>query len=239
MRHASFSLILCVAVASCSDNGASTTDSGVDAATGDDAAASDSSVDGKTDGEASKGKVGFEILQIVSPNEIIVWLGRDLTLEQFSAIELPQGWFKNQPRETDPDGGSFARSPNASADGEFTDEEHFGHSWRHNATVIESNKPLDDQGLLRLNRIAKFHTVTFFAGRTLKVLISPDGDKYVRISRDAGRTSEEPTLPAGWELVDYTTPEELDIELPNPTDNIRGDNEDSFQGPVPQLPVGD
>jgi hypothetical protein len=181
-------------------------------------------------------KVGFEILQVVSQSEIIVWLGREITREAFDALELPpQSWFKNQPRETDPDAGAFARSPNALADGEFTDEEHFGHLWRHNATIIESNTPLDEQGLLRLNRIEKFHTVTFFEGRTLKILISPEGEQYVRISRDADRLSDQPTLPSSWQLVDYVTPEELILQLPNPTSNIRADNEDSFQGPISEL----
>jgi hypothetical protein len=237
MRYASFHLLLCLALAGCSDDSASTPDGQADATIANDAAAFDSG-DRKTDAQAAKGKVGFEIMQIVSANEIIVWLGQDMNLESFDAIKLPQGWFKNQPRETDPDGGSFARSPGAAKDGEFVDKEHFGHTWRHNATIIEANKPLDSSGLLRLNRIAKFHTVTFSAGKTLKLLVSPDGKKYVRISRDARRAKNTPTLPSGWTLEDYTTADELTFELPNPTDNIRGDNEDSFQGPVPQLPLG-
>ena len=148
-------------------------------------------------------------------------------------------WIKNEPREGDADGGSFARSPDATEDGEFTYEEHFGHEWMHNATVIEANTPVDDDGLLRLSRVAKFHTVIFNAGRTLKVLVSPDGEQYVRISRDAFRTVEEPTLPDGWSIVDYVTSEQMEIKLPNPTDNIRCDNEDSFQGPLPELPLGE
>ena len=183
--------------------------------------------------------VGFEILQIVSPSEIIVWLGTDLTQEEFDAIELPGDWFKNQPREGDPDRGTFARSPDASADGQFTDAEHFGHIWRHNATIVEANVPLDDDALLRQNTIAKFHEIQFDAGRTLWVLVSPDGEPFVRVTRDAGRTSDEPTIPDGWELVEYTTPDELTIQLPNPTRNIRADNEDSFQGPVPELGIGE
>ena len=189
------------------------------------------------DDDEDEPKVGFEIMQIKSLNEIIVWVSTELTIEEFEAIDLPFGWFKNQPRETDPDGGSFARSPDATTDGEFTYEEHFGHEWMHNATVIQFNTQLDEDGLLRLNRVAKYHTVIFFAGKTLKVLVSPEGTKYVRISRDVNRESEVPTLPTGWSLVDYVTPVELTIELPNPTDNIRCDNEDSFQGPIPELDI--
>jgi hypothetical protein len=182
-------------------------------------------------------RVGYEILNIVAPSEIIVWVSIGLTQEEFDAIELPAGWFKNQPRESEPDGASFARSPGAEADGEFIEEEHFGHVWLHNATVIEANTPLDDAGLLRLNRIAKFHSVTYDAGRTLFVLVSPDGEQYVRLTRDAGRTGDEPTIPGDWKLVEHVIQEELTIELPNPTLNIRADNEDSFQGPIPPLAI--
>ena len=50
--------------------------------------------------------------------------------------------------------------------------------------------------------------------------------------------NDEPTIPDGWQLVEYTAPDAVIIELPNPTLNIRADNEDSFQGPVPELGVG-
>jgi hypothetical protein len=183
-------------------------------------------------------KVGYEILQIKSANEIIVWVCTDITREEFDAIEVPAGWFKNEPREGDPDASSFARSPDASVDGEFTEQEHYGHLWMHNATVVEANTQVDDQDRLRLSRVAKFHTVTFHAGRTLKILVSPDDEQYVRISRDVDRTSDVPILPTDWNLLDYVTPEELTFQLPNPTVNIRAkSNEDSFQGPIPKLNV--
>ncbi|MEM6931397.1 MAG: hypothetical protein AAF602_30995, partial [Myxococcota bacterium] len=139
------------------------------------------------------------------------------------------------PREVEADGGTFARSPDADEDGPLTEAEHFGFDWRHNATVIEINTPLDADGLLGLNRVAKFHELQFDAGRTLMVLVSPEGEGFVRVSRDAGRTSETPTLPEGWTLVDYVTDAAWTVRLPNPTENIRGDNEDSFQGPIAEL----
>ncbi len=180
--------------------------------------------------------LGFEILHSLSPTEIVVWLSLDgLTLEEFEAIELDGGWFKNQPREGDPDGGRFFRSPSASADGEFTDEEHYGHLWRHVATVTQTNQQLDGDGHLRGNTIVKHHEVTFNAGRVLPVLVSPEGESYVRITRDAGRTSDTPTIPADWTLTEHETTEELVVRLPDETLNIRADNEDSFQGPVTQL----
>jgi hypothetical protein len=235
-------LFACAPLFACADDGTNDDTAAADPDAADAGATDTGVIDaGVDDGDSTADeapRVGFEILQILSPNEIIVWVNAELTQEEFDAIELPPGWFKNQPREVDMDGGSFARSPDASADGEFTEQEHFGHLWLHNATVIEANTPLDDQGLLRLNRVAKFHQITFNAGRTLWILVSPEGERFVRVSRDAGRTSEQPTIPDGWQLLEHETQEELTIELPNPTLNVRANNEDSFQGPVAELDVG-
>ena len=192
-------------------------------------------------------RVGCEILEFQSINSIRVWINLDMTLEEFNAIpipsideiQFPQGWFKNQPRvgEGGPDAGRFLRSPGAAVDGEFIVEEHFGHMWTHNATVIQINIPMDNQGLLTATMVAKFHEVTFNAGRTITVLFSPEDDPYVLIGRDLNRTSDEPSIPNLWRLVEYTTPDQLVIMLPEETMNIRADNEDSFQGPVPELAV--
>ena len=182
-------------------------------------------------------RVGFEILEIQSPNSIRAWISSDITQEEFDALELPAGWFKNQPREGDPDASRFYRSPGAAVEGEFLEEELFGFSWWHSATVIEPNVPLDGQGLLRGSTVTKFHEVTYDAGTTVFVLFSPEGDPYVRIGRDANRTSDDPTIPNSWRLVEYTTPDQLVIQLPEETLVIRADNEDSFQGPVPELAV--
>jgi pimeloyl-ACP methyl ester carboxylesterase len=178
-------------------------------------------------------QVFYEILQ-VTPNGIIVWANNDGIIQGgFDAIELPQGWLKNQPREIVTD-GTFANSPGV-APGEFVEEELFGYSWRHMATIVEANVPLDDDALLTANIISKSHQVTFDADSTLSILVSPEGEHYVLITRDAGRTSDTPTIPEGWQLVEHTLTEELVVQLPNPTINIRADNEDSFQGPVPEL----
>lgn len=180
-------------------------------------------------------QVGFEIHQIVSPNEIVTWANGEMTQAEFDAIELPVGWFKNQPREVEPDGGEFARSPGATADGELVFEEHFGHLWMHVATITQVNLPLDEEGLLTGAYVSKHHQVSFDAGSTLSMIISPESDHYVRISRDAGRTNNTPTIPSSWQHVEYTIDEDLVIQLPDPTVVIRADNEDSFQGPIPQL----
>jgi hypothetical protein len=181
----------------------------------------------------SEPRVGFEIIQIISPNEIITWKNvSDMTVEEFDAIELPQGWLKNQPREGEADAGSFARSPGELIDGALIKAEHFGYEWEHVATITEVNAALDDQGLLRANTISKYHEITYNAWRLVNILVSPEGDRYIRVTRDQGRTTNMPTIPSGWELNREVLTEDLTIQLPNPTINIRTDNEDSFQGPI-------
>ena len=183
--------------------------------------------------QESEPKVGFEILQIVSPNEIITWKNvSEMTLAEFDAIDLPQGWLKNQPRESDPDAGFFTRSPGALMDSPLIKAEHFGYEWEHVATITEINVPMDNQGLLSANTISKYHEVSYDAWQLINILVSPEGDRYIRITRDEGRMSDIPTIPAGWELTKEVLTEELKIQLPNPTINIRADNEDSFQGPI-------
>ena len=178
-------------------------------------------------------KVGFEILQIVSLNQIITWKNvSDMTVAEFDSIELPQGWVKNQPRESEPDAGVFTRSPGELMDGPLIKAEHFGYEWEHVATITEVNVPMDNQELLSANTISKFHEITFQPWRLVNILVSPEGDRYVRVTRDAGRVSDIPTLPSDWKLIKDVITEEQTIQLPNPTINIRADNEDSFQGPI-------
>lgn len=185
------------------------------------------------DGVTTSPKVGFEILQIASLKEIIVWVNTDMSEQEFKALDLPLGWFKNQPREVDPDSGRFLRSPKAAVDGPLVEQKHFGHSWRQNAVVVEVGIKLDRQRLLTASRVAKHHEVTYQAGRKVCLLISPDDDYYIRVSRDVDRVSDTPTLPATWRMIEIPLEKDLTFQLPNPTLVIRGDNQDSFQGPIP------
>jgi hypothetical protein len=181
-------------------------------------------------------RIGFELVQIISPDSILVWTNADdLSQEQFDEIELSDSWSKNEPREGMPDFARFLRSPDAEQEGEFTTAEHYGYQWLFNAQVVQNNVPLEgnDQGLLTGRYIAKYHEVTFDVGRTLSVLIAPSGDEYVLISRDANRSTDIPEIPENWVIEERLISEELILELPNPTLNIRAENnQDSWQGPI-------
>lgn len=177
-------------------------------------------------------KLGLEILRIEGLN-MSVWVNENITLEQFNAIDLPLGWMKTDDQEFVPDSGYFSRSPFEQEDNQFIEEEHFGYTWLYNAHVTDLLVDVpDDDGLFQGLSIEKHHTVIFNEGRTLSVLTSPDGEQYVRITRDAARTQEVPTIPSNWQLSEYVTTERLTIELPTPILNVIADNQDAFQGPV-------
>lgn len=177
-------------------------------------------------------RLGFEILHIKSRNEIIVWATMGLTQEEFAAIKLPFRWMKNQPRELAFTAGSMAHSPDTNSEGKFTELERYGTTWKHVATVTEVRIPMDDEEVLTGNKVSKYHTISFSAGTTLDFLIAPTGDQYVLTTRDANRTTDDFALPTGWKRKSHLTEKTMTFELPNPTLNIRTDNEDSYQGPV-------
>lgn len=188
--------------------------------------------------EENSERMGFEILEIVSPTEIRAWISPEITYEAFEALEVPVGWRKNQPRESIQCGGDdvrFTKSPDATMEGDILIQNHFGFNWFHSATVTETDIQLDDADLLEGFRVRKFHEITFNPGSCMFLLVSPEGDVYYRVGRDANRLSDEPTLPNLWRIEAYTTQRELVIELFDETLVIRTDNQDSFQGPVEVL----
>jgi hypothetical protein len=181
-------------------------------------------------------RIGFELVQIISMDSILVWANNEiLTQQEFDSIQITGGWQKNEPREGMPDYAQFLRSPDAEEDGVFTTAEHFGFQWMFNAQIVDMNiaLPENDEGLLTGRNIAKYHQVTFNAGRILSILISPQGEEYVLISRDANRITDTPVIPDTWQIEEREINESITLDLPNPTLNIRAENnQDSWQGPV-------
>ncbi|MEO1652232.1 MAG: haloalkane dehalogenase [Bacteroidota bacterium] len=177
-------------------------------------------------------RVGLEIRNAISADEIIVWRALDMTVEEFNALELPTGWDKNQVRELNFDEGSFSRSPGASTDGPLVEEELFGFEWEHVATIKESGISLDSSNLLIANTVDKYHEITFLANRTVQMIISPEGERYVLTTRNLGRIQEEANIPDTWQKKDTLIQANWVIQLPRLTTNIRTDNQDSYQGPL-------
>jgi hypothetical protein len=178
--------------------------------------------------------VGHELLDARTFPTILVWGTTELTIEEYDALVLDPGWLRNQPREGVMDAARFLRTPGQPSDGDFVTQDMFGVEWLHQATIVGINGALDPGGLLTSSTVNKYHEVTFFAGSVLTLLISPENEAYGLISRDARRTTDTATVPAGWGLEEVVLPEELTFMLPEFTTVIRAtNNQDSFQGPFP------
>ena len=142
-------------------------------------------------------RVGFEIMQVVSPDETITWLNGEMSQAEFDAIELPTGWFKNQPREPDVDGGTFFRSPDGAQDGDFTFAEHFGHRWMHAATITEMDVPLDAEGLIETARTAATLLVSVVSGPVGRLSVGNRLPALVTRRLTAGTSRGARLLPRG------------------------------------------
>ena len=183
-------------------------------------------------------RIGAEILEIQSPTSIRAWISPEISRDEFASLEVDEGWRKNQPREgaeCGPDDGRFIKSPDSVEDGDILIQEFYGYSWFHAATVFETNVSVDAQGLFTGARVRKYHEITYNVGSCMVLLISPEGEVFFRVGRDADRLTDTFAVPNGWRVESYTTPETLIIELFDETLVIRTDNQDSFQGPVPGL----
>jgi hypothetical protein len=176
---------------------------------------------------------GHELIDPSGFPNLVVWGTQDLTIAEYDGLTPPPGWIRNQPREGVGARGRFLRSPGRDADGDFTRQEMFGVSWLHQATIVSIDGSLDPEGLLNASTVEKHHELTWCAGSSITVLTSPEGVRYVLVSRDARRTFDIPTIPDGWVLEAIPLEENLQILLPLYTTVIRTDNQDSFQGPLP------
>jgi hypothetical protein len=179
--------------------------------------------------------VNHEILQFLSPTEILVWASGTITSAEFDAVELPGGWFKNFPLQPNTDSVTIRRSPEA-ADNEIVQLEQFGYVWDHAVTVVEAGVPIED-GLLTRSTIVKHHDLMWEPCRTLTFLVSPEDESYVLTTQNAERAEEAPELPEGWRTVLYQTEEQLIVPLDGQVSSIQATNEQLFQGPVSGIPV--
>jgi hypothetical protein len=180
--------------------------------------------------QPKRAKVGYELIDLVRKE---VWLTVEFTPEEFANFSTPFLWFKNQPREGIPDAGSFLRSPGCPEPGQFTYLRAFDREFLNVVRLIELNKSVDSDGLIRETILEKYHTLTYFEGQTVSILQNPDGEQFILVSRDANRTSDSFALPDGWALAEYELTKDLEVDLSHRVSVLRMENEDSYQGPLP------
>lgn len=176
---------------------------------------------------------GYELIDLTRGG---VWATRDWTPEAYAELSFPLAWKlwrKNDVRVSLVDRGEFRRSPGCEADGLFSYMQAFDRDFVQVVRLINKNQSADEQGLIRKIELEKHHILYFAAGRPISVLRSPEGEEYIGVSRTLNQTSAKPTLPAGWSLDRRAPSDQLHVELVGRVQVLRLDNEDSYQGPLP------
>jgi hypothetical protein len=173
---------------------------------------------------------GYELIDIVRRE---VWATRDWLPEEFTEFSPSLRWQKNDPRIPLHDGGRFLRSPGCVKDGQYSYMRAFD---RHFLKVVELNsmpRPVDDRGLIRRTELEKYHVLYFAAGRTVSMLQSPTGQRFISVSKSLDRSLVAPSIPDSWTLTEELLTEELEVNLTGKVSVLRLQNEDSYQGPLP------
>jgi hypothetical protein len=177
------------------------------------------------------GGAGYELINLVGRE---VWATRNWAPEDYANFSFPFSWFfwrKNDPRIALADRGQFLKSPGCT-DGHYSYMRAFGREFVQVVRLISINNRIDDLGLIRKTELEKYHTLHYSAGRTVSILQSPDGERFISVSRSLERSSDLPTLPEGWTLTDYLLAEEIQVDLLGRVSVLRMDNQDSYQGPI-------
>ena len=129
--------------------------------------------------------------------------------------------------------GEFLRSPGCAEPGQYTYLRAFDKEFLNVVKLVSIDQPVDNQGLIRSTELEKYHLLTYSAGSTVYILNNPTGERFIGVSRSVDRSSDTFTLPDGWTLTSHVLSTELPVDLSGNVSVLRTDNEDSFQGPLP------
>jgi len=164
-----------------------------------------------------------------------VWATADWTDDEFEAFELPWHkplYFKNDPRVGYFDRGRILRSPGCPTEGTFNTLNAFGREFAQVVQLVAFDRIGEGEAQLLSTRLIKYHELTYYAGRQVQVLHTPNDVQYIAVARAANRQSDQIELPAGWQIQTYRLDKDLDLELFGEITNIRTRSKDSFQGPL-------
>lgn len=180
-------------------------------------------------------EAGFH--ELLDAQKAQTWGAQDVSEVEWDALELPAAWklwIKNTPREL-MSRGVFLRSPACPEDGQFTWKTMFDHDWMNVADFKDMNTPVDEAETMTKTTMNKFHRLTYDAGNPVWYITSPEGERFVVVTRDYERTTDTPTLPEGWTMSkEMTLDKEMLVDLMgDEIANYRVSNGDSFQGPLP------
>jgi len=181
---------------------------------------------------ASDGEVaGYELIDLLNKK---VWGTADYTPAEYDAFSPPLFWIKNDPRIMLADEAEFLQSPGCSEPGQFTYMRAYDKEFLNVVQLIIMGTPVDPEGLIRRTELEKYHVLTYFSGRTVSILQGPTGERFIWVARTVDRPPDPVTLPERWTLSTQVLQTDLQVDLLGNVSVLRTENEDSYQGPLPE-----
>ena len=163
-----------------------------------------------------------------------MWATKEFSPQDFHDLGLPlhwAHWFKNDPRVVLASSAQFVKSPGC-ADGEYTYMTAFGRNFVQVVHLDRISVLGKGDAKLRAITLEKHHGVTFAADQTVRVLQSPEGERYIAVAQTLDRSDAPVALPAGWSIDTHHLAQDLQVDLVGEVRVLRTTNEDSYQGPV-------
>lgn len=181
--------------------------------------------------------VGYEFIDILRRE---AWVTTDWTVDayaDFSPGITALNWLKNDPRQGYAARAIVLRSPGCTADGEFTYQTMFGRTFFHIADLTSLRGEGLTNGALTEASVAKHHRLEFEAGQSVSFLVSPSGERFVRVNQPIDASQGEQGLPEGWVLQDVNLRTPWRADLIGEVHVLRLGDGTSYQGPIGALPA--
>ncbi|MEO0915647.1 MAG: hypothetical protein AAFY31_01480 [Pseudomonadota bacterium] len=181
--------------------------------------------------------IGFELIDILRRE---AWVTTDWTVDayaKFSPGIAAPNWLKNDPRQGFAARMVFLRSPGCAVDGEYTFQTMFGRTFVHVADLTSLGGDGLTKGALTEATVSKHHRLEFDVGQSVSFLVSPSGERFVRVNQPIDASHGKQALPEGWSLADIRVGNPWRADLIGKVRVLRLGDGTSYQGPIGALPA--
>ena len=186
-----------------------------------------------TNRAAGAGTCFFELMDVASGD---IWLCQGaFTPEELAALAVGPSMVSYGPARASMDVGWFDRSPGATMDGKLTERRFGGRTFHHVANAgVPTPLPA---GLGVEMMVDMHHAAGFSAGRTVDILVNPEGQVFVELAA-APPGAPPMVLPPGFSHRTLTLHQPWLLRVPRPARvYLLAPSGRIFHGPIADLPA--
>ena len=174
-------------------------------------------------------------MEIMNTTTREVWIAQSIsTRAEYDALELEPPFTKVGIGRGAMDEAYFRAPPGPDGAGPLETREFGRILFSLNARAGDFSFPAGPGGPIQAI-IEKHHTVTFYGGRTVHILVHPDGSRYVQATETTGDGGDF-QLPEGWKITSITLRRAWKIDVPYPATIFIMPDRRIFHGPLAKVP---